>query len=54
MKNSDLIYKKYDIIGIKIATKRFNLGGRGSHSNWGKNWIMKRETTVMRVTKPLR
>ena len=49
-----LTYKKYEMLGLKIATKRSNLGVRGSHSNWGKNWSMKRKTSVMRVTKPLR
>ena len=40
--------------GIKIFTKRSNLGVRGNHLNWGKNSSMKRKTSVMRVTKPLR
>ena len=47
-------YDKYDMIGLKISTKRSNLGVRGSHSSWGKNWSMKRKTSVMRVTKQLR
>ena len=56
MKNSNLIltYEKYDMSGLKIATKRSNLGVRGNHLNWGKNWSMKRKTSVMRVTKPLK
>ena len=45
--------KKYDMTGIQIATKRSNFGVIGSHSNWEKNWSMKRKTSVMRVTKPL-
>ena len=51
MPNSDLIE---DMKSIKISTNRSNLGFRGSHLNWGKNWNMKRKTSVMIVTKPLR
>ena len=47
-------YVKDDMSGLKIATKRSNLGVRGNHSNWGKNWSMKRKTSVIGVTKPLR
>ena len=56
IENSDLIaeYEKYYTTWIKISTKRSNFGVRGIHSNWGKNWSMKRKTSVMRVTKPLR
>ena len=50
----DCRHEKYGIIGIKISTKRLNSGVIGSHSNWGKNWSMKRKTSAMRVTKPLR
>ena len=46
--------EKYDMKGLKIGTNRLNFGVRGNHSNWGKNWSMKRKTSVMRVTKPLR
>ena len=42
-----LTYDKYDISELKIDTKRLNLGVRRSHSNWGKNWSMKRKTSVM-------
>ena len=49
----DCRHEKYDTTRIKIATKRSNLGVIGSHSNWGKNWSMKRKINVMRVTKPL-
>ena len=55
--NDGKIYDKYDksdMTGLKIATNRSNLGVKGNHSNWGKNWSMKRKTSVMRVTKPLR
>ena len=49
-----MTYEKYDMTGIKIATKRSNLGVRGrSHLNWGNNWSMKKKTSVMRATKPL-
>ena len=47
-------YEKYDMKGIKISTNRSNLGVIGSHSNWGKNWSMKRKTSIMIFTKPLR
>ena len=50
----DCRHEKFDIIGIQITTNRSNLGIIGIHSNWGKNWSMKRKTSVMRVTKPLR
>ena len=53
-KPSFMKYEKYDMSGIKISMKRSNLVVRGSHSNWGKNCSMKRKTSVMRVTKPLR
>ena len=36
-------HDKSDMTGLKIATKRSNLGVRGNHSNWGKNWKMKRK-----------
>ena len=49
-----MTYDKYDMIGLKIPTNRYNFGVRGNHSNWGKNWSMKRKTSVMRVTKPLK
>ena len=30
------------------------MGLRGNHSNWGKNWSMKKKkTSVIGVTKPL-
>ena len=48
------LYEKFDIKGIKIATERVHFLLRGSHSNWGNNCSMKREASVMRVTKPLR
>ena len=49
-----MTYEKSYMSGIKIATDRSNFGVRGNHLNWGKNWSMKRNTSVMRVTKPLR
>ena len=64
--NDERFYDKYDkykpgcthdksnMTELKITTKRSNLGVRGSYSNWEKNWSMKRKTSVMRVTKPLR
>ena len=47
-------FEKSYMTGIKISTKRSNFGVRVSHLNWGNNWSMKRKTSVMRVTKPLR
>ena len=49
-----LTYDKYDMPELKIDSKRLNLGVRGSHSNWGKNWSTKKKTSVIGVTKPLR
>ena len=49
-----LKYYKYDMTGLKIATKRAHLGVIGSHSNWGKNWSMRKRTSVIGVIKPLR
>ena len=49
-----LTYEKYDMKGIQISTKISNFGVIGSHSNWENNWSMKRNTSVMRVTKPLK
>ena len=56
MKDLGLIVEihKYDMSGQKIATEWSNFGFIGSHLNWGNNWSMKRKTSVMRVTKPLR
>ena len=56
MKNSDTKRLKMNrnMTGINIDTKRSNLGLVGNHYNLGKNWSMKRKTSVMRVTKPLR
>ena len=50
----DCRHEKFDMTEIQISTKRYNLGVRGSHSNWGNIWSMKRKTSAMRVTKPLR
>ena len=49
-----MTYENYDMIGLKIATKRSNLGVRGNHSNWGNYWSTKKKTSVIGVTKPLR
>ena len=50
----DCRHEKYDMTRLKIATKRSYLGFIGSRLNWGKNWNMKRKTSVMSVTKPIR
>ena len=47
-------YYKYDMTGIKISTNCSNFIVRGNHSNWGENWSIKRKTSVIGVTKPLR
>ena len=47
-------YEIYDMLELKIATKRVHLGVIGIHSNLGKNWSMKEKTSVIGVTKPLR
>ena len=39
---------------IEIDTNTSNFIFIVNHSNWGKNWRMKRKTSVMRVTKLLR
>ena len=39
---------------FKIATHRSHFGVVGIHSIWEKNWSMKRKTSVIGVTKPLR
>ena len=43
----DCRHDKSDMARLKIATKRSNLGVRGNHLNWGKNWSMKRKISVI-------
>ena len=54
--NDERFYVKYEKFRLdcKHMTNLSNLGVRGSHSSWGKNWSMKRKTSVMRVAKPLK
>ena len=55
--NSDLIAHiitylfQYYMRGIKISTKRSNLGVRGNHSNLVEDEGMRRRPSVMEVTK---
>ena len=60
--NDGRFYDKYDkfkadfwhMSRLKISTNMSNLVFISIHSNWGKNWSMKRKTSVMGVTTPLR
>ena len=56
--NDERFYDKYEkfrtyfipmknMTWLKIATKRAHLGVRGNHSNWLKNWSMKKKTSVI-------